>query len=180
MGAVAAVQTSTPISARFQGPERCLPQGFGTGTDWAWEFLEDWRRYSRRAKEILQLALASWEDPKQKKLNRLWLYAPATKVNHWLDEAGATLCVEFDPDGRPHLKLGVSERAGVLGLKGLHLISAVMRSAPIIACSSCPVIFIPERVPSTGERRYCDACRHTGAPQRNASLRYWRKKKSTR
>jgi hypothetical protein len=165
---------NAPGRPGYDSETRCEPIGFGR-EGWPWELLEDWRRYSHEAATILKLIELAYRRKDQPQTQ--CLYEAHSRVNHWLLEGDAVLAVEFGPETQDQLTVSVSECAGVFGLIGLQLMSTLTRSTRPISCSACGAVFFPKRPAPTGIRRYCAACRRSGAPTRDASRDWYRNHK---
>jgi hypothetical protein len=152
----------------------CRPMGFGQ-EEWAWERLEDWRRYSKEAATILKLIELAHRSPKGQPQTTQCMYEALFRVNNWLLEGDAVLAVELTLGTPDQLRIGVGENAGVFGLIGLQLMSTLTRSTTPTSCSACGAVFLPERTAPTGIRRYCAACRRSGAHARDASRDWWKR-----
>ena len=166
---------NAPGHPRYDPTKPCLPSGFPQ-EKWAWERLDDWRRYSREASTILERVQTASRSQKNKPQETRYFIEALNSVNHWLREGGAVLAAHLDLGALDQLRVGVSEGSGVFGLVGLQLMSTLTRSTSPTTCSSCGAGFLPIRQPPTGVRRYCAACRYSGAPARDASRDYWRRK----
>jgi hypothetical protein len=161
---------NAPGRPGYDPETRCQPTGFGKG-EWAWERLEDWRQYSHAAAGILKLIELAYQRKDQAQTR--YMYEAHSRVNLWLLEGDAVVAVDFDPDTPYQLTVSVSEDAGVFGLIGLQLMSTLTRSTSPTSCSACGAVFFQKRPAPTGTRRYCAACRRSGAPARDASRDWW-------
>jgi hypothetical protein len=64
----------------------------------------------------------------------------------------------------------------LLGCVALQLFYSFAGQGEALMCSECGKRFRPKRLPSSGTRRYCSACRRGKIPQRDA-MRDWRRRK---
>ena len=94
-----------------------MPTGFSSAGSWAYERLADWRRYSSRAQEILKLVESAWRRPKGEQLKSVAFTKAIFAVNEWFSKGGALISLELNPGGDREIAIGVSESAGVFGLK---------------------------------------------------------------
>lgn len=77
-------------------------------------------------------------------------------------------------ESRPRLTLA---EGSLLESVMAHTIFAITGTRNFESCSSCGRLFTLNRLPSTGDRRYCPECRSRGAPARDASRDYRRRVK---
>src|SRR5579862_6841613 len=68
----------------------------------------------------------------------------------------------------------------LLGTIGVQLAYQIAHAERMELCFHCKNWFVPDRVPSRGARRFCDACRKHGKPQMYAARDYRQKIKLNR
>lgn len=67
------------------------------------------------------------------------------------------------------------EAGGLLGAIAIELAFAVSRASGFAICSECDDVYTPSRRPVEGKRSYCQSCKESGAPVRNAQRDYRRR-----
>lgn len=152
-----------------------------------YEPLAAWRKYSRMARTVLDLAVEldkgklGAKDDWRIVNGDFW---PPTTVEEgrsqlerviagWLAIGYATPYLDWS-NPSPEIRLSVT---GLFGAIGVQLLMALGRSEGFAVCSACGSLFMPSPKPRTGKRRYCDTCRAIGAPARDASADYRRRRK---
>jgi hypothetical protein len=105
----------------------------------------------------------------------------AVAVNHWLDECGVGISINWRPSGID-FSLGPSNpfglgNSGLLAAIGVQLLSGVLRQTRMVWCSDCGKAYPPERWPRDGENHFCPDC-GTKAANRIAAREYRKRRKS--
>jgi hypothetical protein len=81
---------------------------------------------------------------------------------------GVRLRTRMSPDG-PSAQL---EPFGLLGAIGLQLMQKICGTAALALCAGCREPFAPKRKPVQGRRSWCERCKESGVPQRQAARDY--------
>ena len=97
----------------------------------------------------------------------------SSKVNEWMvlgnirpmldwfrGGAARIIFTAADASGNPHTTL--------FGALALQVLLVVSSAKGLTICSSCQTPFVPSRRPRHGERSYCEDCRESAAPWRDA------------
>jgi hypothetical protein len=87
-------------------------------------------------------------------------------ITRWIEEANVRPRLFIAFRGRRSVTLG---GGGLLGALTVQLLYAITRTHGLVTCSACQGTFTPPRQPAPGRRRYCPACRESGAPARDAT-----------
>jgi hypothetical protein len=155
------------------------------------ESLRSWLRYAARARAILNLASAviagrdgdygEWRvlgtrsmlgrrrsmipKPGNREYQKQYL---AHEVRTWLNECRAQPAITWEK-ATPIFRLRAETLLGVIGIA---LMSAILKSGGIMACSACGLLYTPKRKPAASKNHYCEKC---GKGQR-AAKRMWARK----
>ncbi len=79
----------------------------------------------------------------------------AQMLDWWLSEVDARLHFQWDwNDPRPRVSLNAGSLPGAIVVS---LVFAVGRSGGLAICTSCGIVYSPERQPAKGRRNYCDS-----------------------
>ena len=158
----------------------CPPKGW---PDDCREPLAAWRRYSQEFKQLLVRVIRQTEDEATGPGGRDAGEVDSNIAYTW--EAGEVLAIEIGElldmaDVRPAIrwagKFNVDYRpASLFGALVLQLAVAATRAATMAVCSSCGLPHFPMKIPAPGRRSYCQTCRDSGAPARDASRDYLRR-----
>lgn len=193
----AAFPSEGPIGRK----EWCHPMGYGDG--WFYEPLEAWRRFSREALALLNVAAMLHHGRPGASEDWAVIYARAEKTEHrwwegskkrWLSFERAELVKKINewlamgnvrpsfgwhgPGSVTSIHLAAAEPAhGLFGALAVQLMLAVARSDGLAICSACGSSYFPRRRPSAGRRHYCENCGR-GAAVRHASATYRRRRKA--
>lgn len=153
-----------------------------------YEPLAAWRKYSRMAHTLLDLAVTlddgklgtetdwkivcgdQWSLPHSVEEGRFII---GRVVSGWLALGGVAPYLDWT-DQNPQLRLSVE---GLFGALGTQVLLALSRSEGFAVCTECGRLYTPRPKARTGTRRYCEQCRSMGAPARDASAAYRRRKK---
>jgi hypothetical protein len=166
-----------------------------TGYAYFYEDVEAWRQYARRARAVLAIAAAlhqgkcGQDEDWQMAVTPMWkatqkgarnLFSErlvlSTIVNMWVQYGDVTFKIDWWRQFQPNVLIGGHHRALTLfGALASQLLFAVCRSEGLTLCSNCGAPYTASRRPRTG-RHYCDECRETGAPVRDATAA-WRERK---
>ena len=176
----------------------CYPLGWREAT--TWEPIATWRRFSRHAGALLQLAAHVHQGgPTTRRAAeaRRAAHAPLWKVVYDRDparvdawkvdtsgECGRWSLMEVVQewlvlgDVRPRPEWGAADATislsgtGLFGALAVQLAFAVCQADGFASCSACGTPFVPQRRPAPGRRTYCEDCRAEGKPVRDAARAY--------
>jgi hypothetical protein len=152
-----------------------------------WEPLSAWRTWARRAAATLNVAISfyrnklppleEWQsaislglrspddnEPLPPTPSKGWLRLDH-RIHAWLGLTGVVPRVVRNRGVRPQITFGGT---GLFGALSIQLMLAVCRTDGLAVCSSCASAFVPKRRPRHG-RAYCDDCRESKKPKRDAS-----------
>lgn len=163
----------------------------GSEEDQPWCDIADWRTWARRAQATLTIAAALHGDRLPKADEWLTALEPGKVWGHKVDlpksprearDELTSLVNYWLTLGRVASRLEAKDtRLALLiwsnGLFG-HLAVQLSLAAcghGLALCSSCGRGYAPSRRPRNGERCYCETCRDSGAPQRDAARDYRRR-----
>jgi hypothetical protein len=155
------------------------------------ESLQSWRHYAARARALLNLAAAvsegrvgdrtEWQvlgsrsmlgrkaaplpKPEDREYQRQYV---AFEIRTWLLQSGAVPAITWDGK-TPVFRLRAPDLIGVIGIA---LMSAVLRSGSTMICSACGLPYTPKRKPAVGKNHYCQKC----GENKKAAKRLWARK----
>ncbi len=187
-GALGLCEHGLPFGHR-EGKGRCRGQ-VKPGDD-VRESLRAWRHYAARARAILNLAAsveagrdgdpARWKvlgsrsmlgrrgapipSPGDREYQKQYL---AHEVRTWLNECGARPAITWE-ESAPRFRLSC---ASLIGVIGIALMSAILKSGSIVTCSACGLPYTPKRRPAARRNHYCGRC----GEDKKAAKRVWARK----
>lgn len=186
-GAFGLCRHGLPYSHTATAPKPCQRREDRYG---CWEPLSAWRNAALKFRAVMRLAASQhqgskgaaddWQaafgvelpKPRSKRATFIAAYVTSQlvygQVMPLVTWKPGGFAVEFHALGLPN----------AFGHLTLQLAVAIARTEGLAVCSSCGVTYAPtKRKPAAGRRSYCPACFRDGAPQRDASADYRRRKR---
>jgi hypothetical protein len=173
-------------------PEYCSPLGY--------ESLDCWRAHAWYVASILKVSsklhagnLATEEDwygvlrgNEDEEIHRasqpiyknhdMQRYALEACINQMIDLANVTPKLVWDCN-LPKIIFASGEWGGLFGAITMQLMLAISQKGDFATCSGCGMSYLPFRKPKYGQRNYCEACRKSNIPIRDAARDYRRRMK---
>jgi hypothetical protein len=154
---------------------------------WYWEPLEGWRRYSRKMRAVLNLAVKVRASEPGRPQDWAVLYDAPQQVSD-VDAARSLLALKLNTwasfgwryplfawsDTKPIIR---PTFAGVFGALTHQLMLATIGTRGLAFCSECGKPYAPRRRVRADQANYCDDPKCKKASRRNASRDYYRRTK---
>lgn len=194
--------TSDPDAIRLpECPSLSCPDKFGHSQ----EPIEDWKNIARGLSAVLRVAAAlhlgqsapldTWKDiialgtgarPSfWQHLEQCEHLSPTdrltyhrrhlSRVINWLTQVAHVHPWFRWSDTGTVIEFGGPDVSGLFGHLILQLTLAVSKKEAFAVCTECSKEYLPARRPARNRMNFCPDCRNAGVPQKEASLRYWRK-----
>lgn len=100
----------------------------------------------------------------------------AEAVFRWVQLGNVRPVISWEMD-QPQVTMA---GGGLFAAVGVQLMLRVAKTEGLALCSSCGEPYVPRRRPTEGRRRYCDGCRDSSAPMKDAVADYRRREKQRR